>query len=84
MRVGVKGPLTLLVDGFQHQQHGSKLEDGGADKGSPASANVGFPWELGGGSSQGEPHEEAVDDPYNGACGVLVVCSVSGLSPRLG
>lgn len=61
--------LTLLVDGFQHQQHGSKLKDGGADKRSPAPAYISFAGKLCRGRGEGEPHKEAVDDPDDGAWG---------------
>ena len=61
--------LTVLIDGFQHQQHRSKLKDGGADEGGPAPAYVDFAGEFGGGRGEGEPDEEGVDDPDDGAWG---------------
>lgn len=62
-----EGPAEALcavfIDGFDHEEDATNLEDSGADEGRDAAAVCGFARERRGGAHGGEPHEERVYDP---------------------
>lgn len=70
-RLFFEGPAeavgAVLVDGLEHQQDRPELEDGGADEGRDAAAQARLARERRGRALQGQPGEEAVDDPDDGS-----------------
>src|SRR5690606_5122120 len=64
-----KASRLVLVTGFKDEQHGTDLEEGGADKGRYPLGDGTLALELGAGGHEGQPGEEAAGDEDGAANG---------------